>query len=263
MYNTSITSGSSSSSDVDFSPVKELFLDSIPTYIGALIIFLFFLALAFIVPFIISFCARRYFSIGVRHQRISASHIKGPRRQRPWYQCSHWDPSPGGNHFCDHDSIITISPLRSGHIANNIIELFYFIIQITIIIIGIVVSLDIIGVHLLILLVPLGIWTFIFTIGCKDTFTNVFACLDILTEDLVDIDDFIEIGSCKMQVIRIGPTHILAESVDVYYSVPNSAIANGLVKIFKNNLKLEGTISKSTATTSTGSCTCKSCRKTS
>ena len=258
--------GYDSSSGDHFSPIKELFEESLPRYFAALLIFLFFLFLAWIVPTVVSFLVRRLFKVGAVCQEESGSHIKSGFRRTHWLEGSHWDDRVSSSSKCKkrkrrttkktqniqfyEDVIMEIAPLSDGKIANNVIRLIYFIIQLIFIVFGIVVAFHIIGVHILIIAVPLGISSLIITYGVKDIFSGVAGCIQILSEDIIDIGDQIEMSGKVLSVKRIGVTHTICDTETDWVLVPNAVLVTNVIFVKKPTHK-----SVDVASTPTTTCT--------
>jgi len=205
----------SAETDPFFSPIKELLFDSIPAIVYALLNLLFFVFLALIIPKFIAWVLYRCFHFGPKTQSRSGAHLERTRHHR------------------DHPQAIIIDYNDVGSAFNNLIRLIYFIIQLVFIFFGIAVFFHLLGVEILHLLAIFGVLAVIGTYGTKDLFSNVCGCICNLSENIIDINDIVQIGSFKFKVDHLGSTHVTGTDTTTGYRIvlPNCMLVTNPVII--------------------------------
>ncbi|MDY0116284.1 MAG: mechanosensitive ion channel family protein [Sulfurimonadaceae bacterium] len=120
---------------------------------------------------------------------------------------------------------------KSSNVKNEVINVGLKILNFAIVVAGILVALNFMGVNLTAILSGLGIGGIAVALAAKDSLANFFGTISILMSDSFSQGDWIEIGGAEGTVVEIGLRVTTIRTFDnALISVPNNTLANGDVK---------------------------------
>jgi MscS family membrane protein len=119
----------------------------------------------------------------------------------------------------------------SVNVKNEVINFGLKILNFAIVLAGVLVALNFMGVDLTAILSGLGIGGLAVALAAKDSLANFFGTVSILISDSFSQGDWIQIGSSEGTVVEIGLRVTTIRTFDnALISIPNSTLANGDIK---------------------------------
>ncbi|MBD3824106.1 MAG: mechanosensitive ion channel family protein [Epsilonproteobacteria bacterium] len=117
------------------------------------------------------------------------------------------------------------------NVKNEVVNLGLKILNFAIVLVGLLILLNLLGVDLTAILSGLGIGGIAVALAAKDSLANFFATVSILISDTFSQGDWIQIGASEGTVVEIGLRVTTIRTFDnAMISIPNATLANGDVK---------------------------------